>query len=128
MLASEAPHLRLKPLLTCIFVSWICSAKLITPSLSAGDASFVPFFPLLNYHLVKLPFHYCHCKANNFNFLSSLYTYLKPKKLPQIFPLLPLQTVSVTDNLCPSQSVCFCNRPLMSFTDSCCMLKKICLF
>ena len=44
MLASEAPRLRLGASLARIIVSWICSAQLITPSLSAGDAPFVSFF------------------------------------------------------------------------------------
>ena len=38
--ASEAPRLRLGASLACIFVSWLCSAQLIGPSLSAGDAMF----------------------------------------------------------------------------------------
>ena len=41
MLASEAPRLRVRASLARIFVSWICSTQLITPSLSAGDATFV---------------------------------------------------------------------------------------
>ena len=41
MLASKAPRLRLRDLLAQIFVSLICLAQLITPSLSAGDATFV---------------------------------------------------------------------------------------
>ena len=43
MLAIEAPRLRLRASLARIFVIWICLAQLITPSLSAGDAPFVPF-------------------------------------------------------------------------------------
>ena len=42
LLTSEALRLRLGASLACIFVSWICLAQLITPSLSASDATFGP--------------------------------------------------------------------------------------
>ena len=44
MLASEAPFLCLGASLAHIFVSWISSAQLIIPSLSAGDATFVSYY------------------------------------------------------------------------------------
>ena len=42
LLASEALCLWLGASLDCIFTIWICSAELVTPSLSAGDATFIP--------------------------------------------------------------------------------------
>ena len=44
MLDSEAPRLRQGASLARIIVSWICSAQLITPSLSAGDATFLSIY------------------------------------------------------------------------------------
>ena len=60
MLASGALHLRLGAPLARIFVSWIFSAQLITPSFSAGDATFVPILVAAQYNnkrLAGFPWH-----------------------------------------------------------------------